>query len=71
MREVAGFVGLDQGELEIIQSTRDLVQDRTRAGLAAARAIDQREGDTMWLAQRDDTAGFAVRLEAALARQRE
>ena len=28
MREVAGFVGLDQGELEIIQSTRDLVQNR-------------------------------------------
>ena len=28
MREVAGFVGLDQGELEIIQSTRDLVLDR-------------------------------------------
>ena len=28
MREVAGFVGLDQGGLEIIQSTRDLVLDR-------------------------------------------
>ena len=28
MREVATFVGLDQGELEIIQSTRDLVLAR-------------------------------------------
>ena len=28
MKEVAGFVGLDQGELEIIRSTRDLVLDR-------------------------------------------
>ena len=28
MKEVAGFVGLDQDELEIIQSTRDLVLDR-------------------------------------------
>ncbi len=28
MREVAGFVGLDQGELEIIESTRDLVLER-------------------------------------------
>ena len=28
MREVAGFVGLDQGELEIIQSTRELVLAR-------------------------------------------
>lgn len=28
MREVAGFVGLDEGELEIIQSTRGMVLDR-------------------------------------------
>ncbi len=28
MREVAGFVGLDQGELDIIESTRDLVLER-------------------------------------------